>query len=331
MGTIAADSLYDVSYRSTWGADAGGLLGHLVVRRLDDHEVVAEIPVRTEDEARELIARAEADVRGPADVFERTYRISGELAADPGPDVVRRPPPHTPEREAQRDRGERLTVADARLTVFPDPRDVFVGDQQQLSEHLHPLVSIDLGAVDRSWHGPVHLLSPVDDLSEPADGSDQDSAANWLLFRVEDDGRYRLRGNRDLLDDGPARAAASPVHADAHAQLAGSRARWERYGALVWGDTDDPTRRRDGWGTDIAVVDQLGGDPGHGNWTAFAPPAPLALDTAGAVPVLRLDDGRPFTFVAATAGYPWRPDGADAILLFFEPHTRTAALTFDWG
>ncbi|MFW6693117.1 hypothetical protein [Streptomyces sp. MAR4 CNX-425] len=92
-----------------------------------------------------------------------------------------------------------------------------------------------------------------------------------------------------------------PVHPEARNQLDATRARWERYGALVRGDTDDPVRQREDWGTDIAV------------------------------PALRLDEGRPFTFVAATAGYPWRPEGADAILLFFEPHTRTAALTYDWS
>jgi len=35
--------------------------------------------------------------------------------------------------------------------------------------------------------------------------------------------------------------------------------------------------------------------------------------------------------VGSTAGYPWRSQGADAILLFFEPETRTAVLTFDWS
>ncbi|WAC68222.1 hypothetical protein [Microbacterium sp. SL75] len=42
-------------------------------------------------------------------------------------------------------------------------------------------------------------------------------------------------------------------------------------------------------------------------------------------------DGRPFQFIAATSGYPWRWHGADAILLFFEPETRTAVLTFDFS
>lgn len=89
-----------------------------------------------------------------------------------------------------------------------------------------------------------------------------------------------------------------------------------------------PAARR--LGTDLALVDQLGGDAGFGNWAEFPPPAAFRLDTDGASPVLTLADGRPFRFVAATAGYPWRDSGADAILLFVEPETRTAVLTFDW-
>ena len=76
----------------------------------------------------------------------------------------------------------------------------------------------------------------------------------------------------------------------------------------------------------------MGGEPGYGNWVAFRPPAALALDESNPVsPTLRLADGRPFTFIAATAGYPWVAQGPDAILMFFEPETRTAVFTLDWS
>ncbi|GAA2123613.1 hypothetical protein [Streptomyces synnematoformans] len=331
MNRIAADSLYAVSYRSAWGADPDGPLGHLLIRRLDDHQVVAETPARSEQEARALIAAAEADVRGPADVFESTYGIGADRAADPGPDVTRRDVLRVPGPEPERNRGERIATVDERLTVFPHARDVFVTDQRHLAQCLHPLVSIELSAVDSSLRGCVHLLSPVADLSEEAEAGSDGTTPNWLLFHVDENGLYRLRGNPDLLAEDSI-THSSPAHPEAQNQFDATRARWERYGVLVWGETDDPTRQREGWGTDIAVVDLLGGDPGGGNWTAFPPPAGLTLDTDNAVPLLRLDRGRrPFTFVAATAGYPWRPEGADAILLFFEPYTRTAALTYDWN
>ncbi|GAB3756434.1 hypothetical protein GCM10027591_05660 [Zhihengliuella somnathii] len=318
VDNIAADSLYETSYRSTWGA-GDGPLGHLVIRRLDDHEVIAEIPAGDEDEARRLISDADRLIRGPAGVFEDEYGIGSDSAADPGPDVAGPPVAEPLDREP--DRGERVTTADARLQLFPEPRDVFVAYQQWLAELLHPLVSIELSAIDPAWPGAAHLLSPVDDLL--ADGDD---ASNWLVFDVDEHGLFRLRDAEDRFTAGAGHAAG------ASGEFAATKARWERYGGLVWGDASDPTTKRDGWGEDIALVDQLGGEPGHGNWTAFAPPAGLRLDESDpASAVLKYDDGRPFRFVARTAGYPWREEGADAILLFFEPETRTAALTFDWG
>lgn len=82
MNKIAADSLYEASYRSTWGADEGPL-GHLVIRRLDDHEVIVEIPATDEDQARRLIDGAEELIHGPADVFQNVYGIESDIAANP--------------------------------------------------------------------------------------------------------------------------------------------------------------------------------------------------------------------------------------------------------
>lgn len=336
MSNVAGDSLYEVSYRSSWGA-GDRPLGHVVVRRLDDHIVVAEVPAMTEEEARSLLARAESDVRGPVGVFEREWGIGSGVAADPGPDVIRHAGPARAERMP--DPGERITRVDARVTVFPDPSEVFAADQPWLTRLLHPLVSIDLAALDEAWHGRVPLLSPV----EPEDGllgetglHGDDAGVNWLTLRMEPDGRWRFLGDRRLfeIEHAEARGLTGPaaLYAKAETEFAGSKARWEQLGTLVWGDETDPTRQREGWGTDIAIVDQFGGDPGYGNWTAYPPPPALTLDATDPVaPMLRLADGRPFRFVAATAGYPWRNHGADAILTFYEPETRTAALTFEWN
>lgn len=320
MDNITADQLYEASYRSTWGA-GDGPLGHLIIRRLDDHEVIAEIPATDEDEARRLIDSAEELIRGPAEVFEVEFGLSSDVAADPGPSVVRRSVASAPVREPNR--GERITVPDPRLDVFPARESVFVVEQQRLAEVLHPLVSVELSAIDSAWTGRGHLLSPVVDLTATEIG---EATSNWLLFRMDDDGLLRLLGGEENLVPDEASLA------DARADFEASKERWKRYGALVWGDAADPTRRREGWGHDIALIDQLGGETGYGNWTAFAPPAGLRLDESDATsPVLRFNDGRPFRFVARTAATPWRTEGADAILLFFEPETRTVALTFDWG
>lgn len=342
MGSIAADALYEVSYRSSWGAD-DGVLGHLVIRRLDDHAVIAEIPAASEEEARGLIARAEGEIRGPADAFESSWGIGADAAADPGPGVLRRHEEQTapdPEPAA----GERITGPDPRIAVLPDPSEVFAADQPWLARLLHPLVSIDLAAFDPAWKGRVTLLSPVEPVSgllgeETGEHHDEFACENWISFRAAPDGRLRFLGQRSFFEIEAAEAVGSDAlaslrehYAEAEAWFAGSKARWERLGRLVWGDEEDPSRQREGWGTDIALVDELGGDPGDGNWTAFPPPAAFSLDLSRpSLPALRLADGRPFTYIGSTAGYPWRDEGADAILLFFEPETRTAVLTFDWS
>lgn len=341
MSAVAADTLYVASFVPNWGDD--GPIGHVVVRRLDDRVTVAQVPVEDEESARTLLSTAEADLHGAAADFEAAWGIAREDAADPGPDVVRRDAV-APDSPRDRDGGERIGGPDGRVTVLPDAADVFVADQPWLARLLHPLVSIDLGAFDETWPGRVHLLSPV----EPEDGllgeatvehHDDHANENWLSFRVEDDGRYRFLGSRRYFELEDLEASGAPprelanrreLYAAADAEFEGTRTRYARVGALVWGDERDPTRQRAGWGTDIALVDQLGGEPGYGNWVA-TPPSAFTIDRSDPVaPVLRLADGRPFTFVAATSGYPWRHSGADAILLFFEPETRTAVLTFDW-
>lgn len=94
---------------------------------------------------------------------------------------------------------EDVMTAGTGLRVYPEPAEVFVADQAELAEHLHPLVSIDLAEVDPAWRGWIHLVSPL----EPAQGylGDHTEAShsplqkpNWLGFSLEDD-RYRLLGD----------------------------------------------------------------------------------------------------------------------------------------
>lgn len=236
------------------------------------------------------------------------------------------------------DEGEAITAPDERISVLPDPAEVFDPDQPWLARVLHPLVSIDLAAVRPGWTGRAPLLSPVEPESgllgeETAEHHGEHVTENWISFHVDERGRCRFLGDRRFFEiERRETEALTALYADATAQFEGTRVRYADLGALVWGDKEDPTRQRAGWGTDIALVDKFGGDPGYGNWASFPPPPAFTLDEDDPeTPTLRLADGRPFTFVAATAGYPWRSYGADAILLFFEPETRTAALTFDWS
>ena len=67
------------------------------------------------------------------------------------------------------------------------------------------------------------------------------------------------------------------------------------------------------------AIETIGGVDEDGEWD----------DEAAAYPVM--PDGRRFRFIAATTGYHHCASGADAVLLFFEPESRTALITFDWG
>ncbi|WP_279367311.1 hypothetical protein [Microbacterium testaceum] len=242
--------------------------------------------------------------------------------------------------EADEYGGISITEVDGRFVVFPDPAAVFVADQQDLARLFHPLVSIDLAAVDPTWTGHVHLISPVDPeygAVEEESGAYAGAESNgaWLTFRMQEDGRWRFVGDVRVLavaadaarGDDEAVARIAEVNAD----FAACRGRWQQYGILSWGDPDDPMRPRAG-AASSPLIDQFGGTPPDGNWVVGTLPAGIELDESDAdVPVLRLFDGRPFHFIAATSGYPWRWHGADAILLFFEPETRTAVLTFDFS
>jgi hypothetical protein len=230
---------------------------------------------------------------------------------------------------------EHIVGADPRVTVLSDAATVFAEDQQWLGRVVHPLVSIELSAVNPQWHGRVHLLSPVEPTEEGYLGDatltqhNAHTAPNWIAFHLDDDDRYHFLGERRYfaIEDGEAGGTQDTAnlvaqYAEAERQLADTKTRWAQTGSI---------REREEW--DEAVLIELGGNIGYGNWADYPPPPPAyVLDSTDPdIPVLRLADGRPCTFIGWSSGYPWREDGADAILLFFEPETRTAILTFDWS
>ena len=58
------------------------------------------------------------------------------------------------------------TQLPAGAVAYPDAQEVFVADQQELAEHLLPLLSIDANLINPGWSGRLHLLSPI----EPDEG-----------------------------------------------------------------------------------------------------------------------------------------------------------------
>ncbi|MGE7436331.1 hypothetical protein [Kitasatospora sp. NPDC001175] len=237
---------------------------------------------------------------------------------------------------------EDVMTAGTELRVYPEPADVFVSDQVELAEHLHPLISIDLAGVDPAWHGWIHLVSPL----EPASGylGDHTEAfhsplqkTNWLGFSIEDD-RYRLLGDRryfvqattreELPDPWPGFRAELDGHCESEGRsYLAHRDAFRREGVLLMRH-DNGSLRSVGPNA-MALLEQLGGDADpHGNWVRpelFH----IEYDDDSAWPVS--PSGNPFRFVASVPGWHYRGTGADSILLFFEPVERLAVLTFDWS
>jgi hypothetical protein len=87
------------------------------------------------------------------------------------------------------------------LRVFPAAEDVFIDDERYLHKHLHPLLSIELSAIDPALQGWVHLLSPIEPYEcyigdHTGQFHNEYTCGNWISFRLEADGRYLFLGDR---------------------------------------------------------------------------------------------------------------------------------------
>ena len=182
---------------------------------------------------------------------------------------------------------------------------------------------------------------------------------NVIAFRVEGDGRYRFLADTAYFRlaaleadpavagfperGAPAREELREYHQarkryeelvelrahydEQHATYEEARAHFAEHGMLCM----VPLRERHEHYA-VPVLDQLGGAAPDGNWVVTGP-STVEEQTAehGTVTWPVDPQGRRFQHVASVAGYHYRHSGADAILLFFEPETRTALLTFDWS
>ena len=229
------------------------------------------------------------------------------------------------------------------LTAFPEAADVFVADQPWLAHHLLPLLSIDLGLVRPELAGTVvHLLNPV----EPFDGYIGDgtedfhnayTAPNWFALSLTPDNRYRFLGQEGYFQRAPVHAGAflqGEQEAEMLDSYAQAKAHFAEHGVLArdLGYGGGPTPR--------AYLRALGGDMWYGNWAA-SPPVPPAftrrdwVDPDGKpLPNDGIDirlNGNAFFQVADVPGWNWCAQGADSVLLFYEPDSRTVLFTFDWS
>ncbi|MBA9865652.1 hypothetical protein DI458_02370 [Burkholderia contaminans] len=228
------------------------------------------------------------------------------------------------------------------LKVYPPDADVFAESNAALARHLHPLVSIDLSTVNPSWEGWIHLLSPV----EPYDGLvGQDTAgyhndylrANWIGFRLDENNRYTLLGdpryfyleNPPGAHDAGYRAELEAHYAEQQASIETARKRFAEYGVLYSSNQYAPDERDFTQEKPCNLIDQLGGSVGWGNWSGTSD---FPVDDSNPADIRPIGpDGARFRFVARVTGWEYRAMGADSILLFYEPASRVALLTFDWS
>ena len=217
------------------------------------------------------------------------------------------------------------------LQPFPLPDSVFAPDQPWLAQHLLPLLSLDLGTLKPEWTGSrVCLFNPIEPFNgllgeHTAAAHGAYTAPNWLAFRLDGHNRHHFLAGESYFERADPAAAALYAR-DAAATFTayqGAREHYRRQGTLPH---------------NAPFVDSLGGAIDDGNWTehALAGGFPAAFDFAAEpsgdrVGVRISHQGRPFFQIAATTGHYWCPHSADAILLFYEPHSRTLLQTFDWS
>lgn len=239
--------------------------------------------------------------------------------------------------------------------LTPFPSDVFTPAQPWLAGHLLPLISIDLGLVRPELAGNVAtLVCPIEpDEGCLGDGTEAHhnafSTTNWIAFTLGADNRLQFLGNEGYFQRAPQHAPVSEELREHAAEMieshASARAFFQQHGYLPgYQDPEDSQPEA------YAFLDQLGGPMWYGNWPTYTPlPAAFLFeDLAGFTQrgtlTFRNDsahlpddgiritrDGKPFFMVASVAAYNWCAHGPDAIVMLYEPDSRTLLFTFDWS
>ncbi len=232
------------------------------------------------------------------------------------------------------------------LRVFPDSADIFAESDDYLQKHLHPLVSLELSIVNPTWSGRIHLLSPIEPYEcyigdHTKAFHNEYTCENWISFRLDDDGRYRFLGDRRYFflendelqtEHDWLRPELEKHYLKQHASYEAAIHRFHQYGGLYQPKRFKLLEKSESAHEPMTLLDQVGGQVGCGNWTGCPPvPSAFRLNTEDDDHVFpTMASGDRFTFIAGVPGYHYRDAGADWILLFYEPNSRIALMTFDW-
>lgn len=213
------------------------------------------------------------------------------------------------------------------MTAFPEPETVFAADEQWLAQHLLPLLSFDLGDVCEVWRGTVvHMLAPV----EPEEGCigqettafhNEYAATNWFALRLDAQNRYHFLGDPRYFARDTTQPESNAFYADILQSYARNKALFRATGKIPYGE----------------FLEALGGGFCDSNWTETQP-IPAAFELTVGNPTdgdpnngIRITlNGKPLYNIAWVSAYQYVCYGADTIMLFYEPESRTVLFTFDW-
>jgi hypothetical protein len=248
---------------------------------------------------------------------------------------------------------EDIKMPQTYLTVFPDAKDVFADPVERYARLINPFISIDLSAVNPSWSGTIHLVSPV----EPVDGllgelttdaHNEFLKINWLAFKLNAENKYELLGdfaffareNTQLKSphEGFEKEAylkeLDQCYADNQKHFAQAKAKYLKFAALFGDDGGDTfAKKQEYYGEAYNLLDQLGGNASDANWTSYCDGIDMNMDDDENIYPIS-PSGNRFYFIAGAPGYHYITKGygePDWIVLFYEPIERIAWLTFDYS
>ncbi|MDO5099282.1 MAG: hypothetical protein Q4D85_11105 [Corynebacterium sp.] len=244
----------------------------------------------------------------------------------------------------------RLTTLSESIVPYPEPQSVFVGSEEDIAQAakiLLPLLSIDLSAVDPELSGTVHLVCPVEHNGASLLGEGTEkyhstyACTNWVGFRLTDDNRYEFLGDwryfHSLNPESPIAHDPDFVGFTKESQKSYQKHKqfYHKHGVLGRRIFGKPFGLKHPRTNPLPFLDVWHEPPCVGNWqyAGSFPTRDITVDTESGTETATFpitDDGRPFRFIGAVPGYSYFDFGPDAILLFFDPETRIALLTFDW-
>ena len=94
-----------------------------------------------------------------------------------------------------------ITTTQPYLTLLPDHEVVFALSSLFLAQHLLPLISIDLSAINPAWQGKIHLLNPIEPYecyigSDTTEFSDAFANENWFIMQLNQQNQYEWLANK---------------------------------------------------------------------------------------------------------------------------------------